>query len=103
LTVLNQLFELEIKISGNSLPEHAQYLRHVSKIKDAMEEQGLFYENPCGQSYNETRTDVEASVAGGSTENLHVVQVIKPIIREGTRALSRVVQKGIVVVQSKQN
>jgi hypothetical protein len=35
-----------------------------------------------------------------AAERLKVVEVIKPIIRAGQRALSRVVQKGIVVVEA---
>jgi hypothetical protein len=80
-------------------------------MKDAFEELGLFYEDPMGQSYKETRTDLEATISGQGTENLEVVEVIKPIIRVsrlvnsqetgGARALSRIAQKGIVVVESK--
>lgn len=72
----------------------------MGKIKDALEEQGLFYEDPTGQSFKETRTDLEVTISGSGTDNLRVVEVIKPIIREGTRDLSRVSQKGIVIVES---
>jgi hypothetical protein len=53
-----------------------------------------------GQDFQETRTDIEATISGKGTEHLKVVEVIKPIIRRGPRALSRVVQKGIVVVEA---
>ncbi len=53
-----------------------------------------------GQPFNETRADLEASIAGEGTENLRVTEVIKPIIRYGEPAYSRVIQKGIVVVRS---
>ena len=56
-----------------------------------------------GETFNETRTDLEASITGSGTENLHVVEVIKPIVRVGDKNFSRVVQKGIVVVESKSN
>jgi len=59
-----------------------------------------------GQSYNETRMDLEASIAGASTENLFVTEVIKPIIRqclrEGHLEKTRVIQNGIVVVESRE-
>jgi hypothetical protein len=45
-----------------------------------------------GQAFNETRTDLEASIAGAGAEDLVVVEVIKPIVRIGEPALSRVVQ-----------
>ena len=54
------------------------------------------------QENPETRTDLEASITGEGTENLYVVEVIKPIVRIGDKSFSRVVQKGIVIVQSKE-
>ncbi len=97
--LLNQLYEIERKLvthgdSGNAL-------RNVVKMKDTFESLRLFYEDPMGQPFKETRTDLEASISGIGTENLVVVEVMKPIIREGTREFSRVLQKGIVVVESK--
>ena len=88
LALLNQLYEIEQKLIRHGDPANA--LRNVTKIKDNLEEGGLFYEDPMGQPFKETRT-----------ENLVVVEVNKPIIRGGTRGLSRVVQKGIVVVETK--
>jgi hypothetical protein len=99
-TLLNQLFEIEKKLSSTENSDPSNCLRNVGKIKDALEEQGLFYEDPSGQPFNETRTDLDATISGTGTENLRVVEVIKPIIREGKRDLSRVSQKGIVVVES---
>jgi hypothetical protein len=108
-SLLNNLYELEQKIL--KLGDNSNMLRNISKMKDAFEELGLFYEDPMGQSYKETRTDLEATISGQGTENLEVVEVIKPIIRVsrlvnsqetgGARALSRIAQKGIVVVESK--
>ena len=52
--------------------------------------------------YNETRTDLEASIAGNSAENLIVTEVIKPIIRLRTSSgTTTIVRKGIVVVESR--
>ena len=102
LLVLNQLFELEKKLSVKTPIEPSTLQRHITKIKDAFEEQGLFYQDPTGEVFNETRTDLDASVSGTGTGHLHVVEVLKPIIREGTRDMSRVTQKGIVIVEAKQ-
>ena len=99
LALLNQLYEIEQKLKRHGDPANA--LRNVTKIKDNLEEGGLFYEDPMGQPFKETRTDLEATISGSGTDNLVVVEVIKPIVRGGTRSLSRVVQKGIVVVESK--
>jgi hypothetical protein len=99
LTVLNQLYELEQKVKKQG--DTASLERNIARIKDAIEQLGLFYEDPMGQPFKETRTDLDATISGTSTEHLVVVEVIKPVIREGMRAYSRVVQKGIVVVESK--
>jgi hypothetical protein len=99
LVLLNNLYEMEQKLVKSG--DVGNVLRNVNKIKDVIEEWGVFYEDPMGQLFKETRTDLEASISGVGTENLEVVQVIKPIIRIGPRELSRVAQKGIVVVESK--
>ena len=117
LTILNQLYELEQKLKRQDDP--ANLSRNVDKMKDAFAEEGLpawdagggqdrvglAYEDPMGQSFKETRTDLEATISGSGTENLVVVEVIKPIIRaifrDGTGEFSRVVQKGVVVVESR--
>lgn len=99
LQVLNNLCDIERKLSLNGDPLNAR--RNVERIKEAFEDQQIFYEDPMGQDFNETRTDLEASITGVGTEDLKVVEVIKPIVRCGTKNLSRVVQKGIVVVESK--
>jgi hypothetical protein len=98
LTLLNQLYELETKLKR--VGDNAAMGRNISKMKDALEEMGLFYEDPMGQPFRETRTDLEATISGTSTEDLIVVEVIKPIVRHGARSYSRVIQKGIVVVES---
>lgn len=98
LIVLNQVFEIEKKLCLHGDPSNLA--RNINRIKDVMEELTFFYENPMGQDFQETRTDLEATISGRGTEGLKVVEVIKPIIRVGQRNLSRVVQKGIVVVEA---
>ena len=102
LTAMNQLYEIEQKLKKYSDPGNLQ--RNVSKMKDAFKEFGLSYEDPMGQPFKETRTDLDATISGSGTENLVVVEVIKPIIRILLRKesveLKKVVQKGIVIVES---
>ena len=98
-TLLNNLYEVERKLATSGDPGNAT--RNVLKMKDALAEQGLFYEDPMGEVFKETRTDLEATITGTGTENLVVVEVIKPVIRFGEAAFSRVVQRGIVLVESK--
>ncbi|RJP42525.1 MAG: hypothetical protein C4547_00330 [Phycisphaerales bacterium] len=99
LTALNQVYELEQRLAKQG--DSCNLQRNVEKLKDAFEEMGLVYEDPMGQRVTETRTDLEVSIAGSGTENLVVVEVIKPIIRFVDRRMpgfSKVVQRGIAVV-----
>jgi hypothetical protein len=98
LQVLNNLCDIERKLSIHGDPGNAK--RNVERIRETFEDERVFYEDPMGQSFSETRTDLEATITGEGSDNLKVVEVIKPIIRVGERNFSRVVQKGIVIVQS---
>jgi hypothetical protein len=107
LDIINQIFEIERK--AEKLQESNSIQRNIDKLKDILENQvsvlfpdaGFIYENPVGEDYNETRTDCTASIAGESTENLVIIEVIKPIIRYKQNNMSQIVQKAVVVVQSK--
>jgi hypothetical protein len=99
IRIINQLFELEKKLSGKE--ELASLYRHVDRIKNTFEEMGLQVLNPEGEPYSETRTDCSASITGSSVNNLVITSVIKPIVygqQQGTRQL---LQKGVVVVEAK--
>lgn len=103
LTALNQVYELEQRIAKQG--DSCNLRRNIDRLKDAFEELGLVYEDPMGQRVNETRTDLEVSIAGIGTENLIVVEVIKPVIRavdRGMPGFSKVVQRGIAVAKSTQ-
>jgi hypothetical protein len=100
LMVMNHLCEIERKLTIHGDPGNAA--RNVERIRGAIADaEGLFYEDPLGQPFKETRTDLEVSISGSTTENLVIAEVIKPIIRHGPSELSRVVQKGIVVVEGR--
>jgi hypothetical protein len=99
LQTLNQLYEAERKLLIYGDP--GGVMRNIDRIKSAFAEEKLFYEDPMGQPFSETRTDLDASIAGEGTEDLHVTEVIKPVIRLGEAKYSKVIQKGIVVVRSK--
>jgi len=101
LQTLNNLYDIDRKLIMHGDPGNIR--RNIDRIKDTFESEKLFYEDPMGQPFSETRTDLEASITGSGTEDLVVVEVIKPIVRLGERSYSRVVQKGIVIVRSKAN
>jgi len=109
LDIINQVFEIEKKASA--LQESNTIHRNVNRLREIMAhdilrsghegDSGLTYHNPIGEDYSITRTDCEASIAGDSTTDLYIAEVIKPIIRLHQGSISIIVQKAIVVVKSK--
>lgn len=102
---LNQLFEIENKLKN--IKDANSIQRNIDRMKDFFETdalatgQGLVYHNPLGELYNETRTDCEATISGSSHENLEIIEVLKPIIYLKYANTQTIVQKAIVIVQSK--
>ncbi len=111
LDLLNQIFEIEKKVNG--LKEQNSIHRNINRMKRIMEEDlangspntGLSYHNPLGEGYSDTRTDCEATISGTGVEDLEIVEVIRPIIfysyQENNQVLKAIVQRGVVIVQSK--
>lgn len=114
LDLINQVFEIEKKVI--KLQEDNSINRNICRIKEIFEfglisglssEAGLVYHNPIGECYDETRIDCEASIAGESTDDLVIIDVIKPIIFISTKGIQtditykHIVQKAIVIVESK--
>ena len=106
LKILNQIFEIEKKL--NRLEASNSIARNLNRIKDLFESNipnkedfGFFLENPLGQVYDDRRIDLDATISGEGIENLEVIEVIKPIIRLKQRGFNQLVQKGVVIVQSK--
>jgi hypothetical protein len=111
LDFMNQIFEIEKKVAN--IKEDNSIQRNLNKMKGILEEEffkgsstiGLTYHNPLGETYSETRTDCEATIAGTGVENLEITEVIKPIIfyayQENGKTLKVIVQPAVVIVQSK--
>lgn len=108
LDLLNQVFEIEKKVSQIEEPNSIH--RNINKMKEFFGnifysetegEAGLIYDNPIGESYDERRTDLEASIAGIPADNLFITEVIKPIIRYRKGGTNLIAQKGVVVVEAK--
>jgi hypothetical protein len=104
LVTLNQMFEIENKLK--KINEHNSIQRNIDRLKDFFETealsegQGLFYHNPLGEKFDETRTDCEATISGSGHDNLEIIEVIKPIIYVKYGQTQMIAQKGIVIVQS---
>jgi hypothetical protein len=99
IKMANLVFELEKKLSAGQ--PSTGIIRNIDRMKTVLEEAGLLLLNPLGESYNEARTDLEASITGTATGKLFVLDVIKPIVytqQEGARLL---LQKGVVIVGNK--
>ena len=106
LNMLNQVFEIEKKME--KIQEANTISRNITRLKEMFEQNlpfkdglGFVIHNPIGEDYNQTRLDCEASIAGESTENLVITEVIRPIIRLKQGGSNQIVQKAVVVVQSK--
>lgn len=99
VAILNQLFMLESKIQ--KITNGEALLRNVGRMKEQFEAWGYTIENPSGQPYDETRTDCDASIAGESTENLVIAEVVKPLIRYRDEIGSMIAQRAVVVVRDR--
>ena len=111
LDFMNQIFEIEKK-SAN-IKEDNSIQRNINRIKGILEEEffkggsiiGCTYHNPLGESYSDTRTDCEATIAGTEVENLEIIEVIKPIIfcayQENEKVIKVIAQAAVVIVKSK--
>jgi len=103
IDVLDQIFEIEKKVER--LAETNSIVRNITRLKEMFEQLeadgGLTYHNPIGEPYKESRTDLEASIAGNSADNLVIMEVIKPIIRYRKGGVTLIVRKGVVVAESK--
>ncbi len=97
VTILNQLYFLEHQIS--KFAEANPAMRNINRIKQQFADWGYSIEELLGQKYDETRTDCEANIAGATTENLIIIDVIKPLIRYRDSNGSIIVQRGVVIVE----
>lgn len=97
VALLNQLHQICSK--AGRISDDGALLRHADRMRQLFEDFGWFIEVPLGQIYDETRTDCVATIAGTGTENLRIVEVVKPIIRVEQDGVLRIVQRGIVVAQ----
>lgn len=98
VNLINQLFDLEKKIEDENSDK---ILRNIKRMRRYLEEAGWNYHNPIGENYDETRTDCDADIAGESSENLVITEVIKPIIFQKESMGNMIVQKGVVIAQAK--
>jgi len=99
LKIINQLHSVEQKLKSNQ--SHDSVSRNFNRISSAFEEMDIIIQNPLGESYNETRFDCEASISGDGSDNLHIIEVIKPIVYKREESGNALLQRGIVIAESK--
>jgi|JI8StandDraft_1071087.scaffolds.fasta_scaffold409865_1 hypothetical protein len=99
-TVLNQVFELERRLS--KVDDPTRFSRPLEKLKEAFDsdEAQFVIDNPINQKYDITRTDVEATITGTEHEGLEITEVLKPIIKLTCKGISRIIQKGVVIASA---
>lgn len=99
LKIINQVFEIEKKLAQK--PEGESIRRNLDRIKEYFLEMGYHIHNPQGEKYDETRTDCEASIAGDSTENLFIQEVIKPRVVLQQQGQGTIAQKAVVIAHTR--
>lgn len=99
IPIINQVYEMEKKVSQKT--ELSSLQRNINRVRDILEEKGVTYHAPLGEAYNETRTDCDASISSDKTNNLVITDVIKPLIRVKQDNVHVIMQKAVVVVESK--
>ena len=97
--IINQLHAIESKVK--EVKEPLKLERKFERIKKHLQELNLFVHNPLQEAYDETRMDCDASIAGDQTENLYIIEVIKPIIYMRDGDVNQIIQRGVVIVEGK--
>jgi len=97
LKMANLVFELDKKIVSRE--DNPALRRIYDKMKQTLEEAGVFLYNPAGEKYSETRTDVQANISGTSANNLSIKEVIKPVLYTEENGRRILIQKGVVIVE----
>lgn len=94
--LINQTIEIKKKIS-----QEDKIHRNIDRIFRSLEAEKIKVLYPINEPYNETRTDCEANIASEQSDNLVITEIIKPIIYLEKDDFPTLIQKGIVIVESK--
>lgn len=95
----NQLFSLDQKLNKLEYPAGTE--RNMRRMRQALESFGVRYHDPTGEPYNETRTDCEASISGEKSEDLYIIETIKPIVRIDLDGVQQIIQRALVIAAAK--
>ena len=92
--IINQLFEIEKKASEQDLDI---FERNLRRIFHELEEMGYKIVNPIGNIYDERDTSIEANILNATSSK--ITKVLKPVIYKVENDVSRLLQKGVVIVE----
>ncbi|MEM6722726.1 MAG: hypothetical protein AAF598_01745 [Bacteroidota bacterium] len=96
IPLINQIHDLKVKVN-RKLSERSVH-RNFDRIFRQFETYGLFYQDPTGEAYSETRTDCDATISGNGSQPLTITEVIKPLVFEKQGDLNQILQKAVVIV-----
>ncbi len=100
-TIINQVYSInssiKLKLDSDSLT------RKFQRIYRELENMGYTMHDPLGENYDVERVDCEATISGNSSKNLKIVEVIKPIIYLTLSERREILQRGIVIIQGRED
>ncbi len=96
LEIINQIFAIELKSKKEDL---SLFNRNIERIYHECDGLGYHIVNPLGKAYKNEMTDVEANIVGNIHGNMEIVKVLKPIVYKEDEGMTRLIQKGIVIVE----
>lgn len=92
--IINQLFEIEKKISDNQIDILD---RNLQRIFHQLEEMGYQVVNPIGKRYDDRDASVEANILNPNAQI--ITRVLKPVIYTTDNGNYTLLQKGVVIVE----
>ncbi len=95
IKMANLVFELEKKAARTESGPALQ--RTIARMQQVLEEAGLLILNPLGETFSETRTDVEATLVGALHDKLSITEVLKPIVYLHEDGKKKLLQRGVVL------
>lgn len=94
--IINQIFALDLKLKKDNYDGSNRYL---DRIYHEFEIMGYKIINPIGQKYRNEMTDLEANILGDLTKSSIITKVLKPTIYHTENHQTKLLQKGIVIVE----
>lgn len=97
--IINQIHSIESKLMTDE--KNASLKRKFERIRGHFEELNIVIHNPKGEAYSETRLDCEASISGDQTDNLEIIEVLKPVVFLKDGEFKEIIQRGVVIAEGK--